>query len=125
MLEGNWSNCMGLMNDFIEGRSPVRGDSFLFLNEYRTSIISVNSEKIYTLEEVETGERKVTIELHDYQNFDDFLVSLRYLTIDGWKKYYVGRDDANTDLLISDYKKSLKGEMGKRKLKILKVLLGL
>lgn len=116
---------MDLMNDYISKGSPERGDSFIFLNEFRTVVLSVNDEKIYTLEETESRERKVVISLNEYGGLDHFYSSLKFKTLEGWKKIFIGNDPVTHEQLIQNYKNSLKGEIGKRKLKIFKVILGL
>lgn len=116
---------MDLMNEYISKGSPTRGDSFIFLNEFKTVVLSVNEEKIYTLEESESKERKVVISLNEYDNSEHFFSSLKYKTLDGWKKIFIGNDHTTHQQLVNEYKHSLKGEMGKRKLKIFKVILGL
>lgn len=113
------------MNEYVFKGSPERGDSFIFLNEFRTVVLSVNEEKIYTLEETESRERKVVILLNEYDNSDHFYSSLKFKTFEGWKKIFIGNDLTTHQQLIHDYKNSLKGDIGKRKLKIFKVILGL
>lgn len=113
------------MNDYVSKASPEIGDSFLFLNEFRTVVLSTNNGKIYTLEESESKERKVIILLNEYETISLFLGSLKFKTLDGWKKIFVGNHPDSRQELIKEYKNSLKGEIGKRKIKILKVILGL